>query len=217
MSIPAPMPTLFNALPENVLLRHITYDDEAERNWRALLCESEIKRRAAMKSEERRRSFTLGRMALRGLLGQYLGVGAQDVPLVIEPSGRLSCPDSGLYLSLAHSGDQAVAVASTRNLGVDIELIRSKPEALLDYILADEEKEHIHGLGLDTVHALFLCWTLKECVLKALGTGLRRSPRKVRLSIDLSNGSAVAIDPEGKAWKTIFQIQEFYVFALAYE
>ncbi len=209
-------PTL-RGLPEDILICQMSYDDEIDGSWMRFLTDAEIDRRAGMKNEGRKRSFTLGRVALRSLLAGHLGIQPRDVALIVEQSGRLACPNSGLYLSLAHSGDQAIAIAAPRNVGVDMEVIREKPEALLDYILADGERQHIKELPLDFTHSLFLCWTLKEAVLKANGTGLRRSPKKVELAIDLEAGSALATDPEGKTWTARFTIEKEYVLSLAYE
>lgn len=182
-----------------------------------ILTDQEINRRAGMRSESRRRSFTAGRIALRTLLAEHLDRQPADVPLIIEPSGRLACPGTGLHLSLAHSGDVAIAAFSTRNVGIDLEQIRPKPASLLDYILADEEREHVHGLDLDTDRTLFLCWTVKEAVLKANGTGLRRSPRLVRTTIDTGTSHAEVRDPSDDTWDVHFGLSNHFAAALAVE
>lgn len=202
-------------IPPDVHFRSLVFTDEATRGWMQILSDEEINRRAGMKSEQRRRSFTAGRIALRTLLGDLLGVHPSRVLLVVEPSGRLAAPGSGLFLSLAHSGDLAVAAASERNVGVDLELIRPKPAALLDYILGDEERAHIHSLEMPAEQSLFLCWTIKESVLKANGTGLRKSPKRVRVNLDLERGHASVRDPEDKAWDVAFALSDTHALSLA--
>jgi len=212
------MPTNFSPLtdlPSDILIRRLSLENNW--SWEEILTGTEIARLEEMKNEQRRAGFKLGRIALRTLLAERLDVHPRDVPIIIEPSGRLACPDSGLFLSLAHSGTNAIAVAAPRNVGVDIEAVRQKPATLLDYILADSEKEHVRNLPIDDSLSLFLCWTLKEAVLKANGTGLRRSPRKVSLSIDMENRIAMAKDPEGKDWEARFKIESEYVLSLAFD
>ena len=53
-------------------------------------------------------------------------------------------------------------------------------------VLAPEEREALAGLAEpDVRHATFLrVWTLKEAVLKALGTGLSREPASVAIALD---------------------------------
>ena len=202
-------------IPDDVLYRSLIFTDEDTRNWMQILTDQEINRRAGMRNEQRRRSFTAGRIALRTLLGDHLGMAPADVPIIVEPTGRLACPGSGLFLSLAHSGDLAVAAASHRNVGIDLELIRTKPASLLDYILAEEERDHVHALDLDSDHSLFLCWTVKEAVLKANGTGLRKSPRRVRLTLDLDHCQAHVLDPDEKEWAVTFGLSSQYALSLA--
>ena len=170
-----------------------------------------------MKHEGRRNSFTAGRIALRTMLADELGMEPAKVPLTVLESGRLACRGSDLHLSLAHSGQLAVAAASRRNVGFDIESVRSKPSELLDYILSNEERDHVHSLDMDTGRSLFLCWTVKEAVLKANGTGLRRSPRQVRVQIDLPGSTARVLDPSDHIWEVHFGLTDDYVAALAVE
>ncbi len=72
-----------------------------------------------------------------------------------DDQGKPIC-QSG-YLSLAHSGDYAVAVHSDRPIGVDIEKIRSLSPALAQ------------RLGGDLTE-----WVKKEALGKALGVGVYR-------------------------------------------
>ena len=72
-----------------------------------------------------------------------------------DESGRPIC-QSG-YLSLAHSGDYAVAAWSERPIGVDIEKHRPLSPALAKRL----------GGGLDE-------WVKKEAYGKAIGTGIYR-------------------------------------------
>lgn len=204
-------------IPEDVHFRSFVFTLESTRDWMQILTREEINRRAGMRSEQRRRSFTAGRIALRTLLGQHLKVEPVNVPLIIEPSGRLACTGSNLFLSLAHSGDVALAAFSERNVGIDLEAIRPKPTSLLDYILAEEEREHVHGLDLDTNRTLFLCWTVKEAVLKANGTGLRRSPRLVRTHINTETAHAEVQDPADDTWDVHFGLSDQFAAALAVE
>lgn len=165
----------------------------------------------------RRQGFLLGRYTLRMLLAQQSGLDPSRVSLHVETSGKPVSPGSGLHLSLAHTDDRALAAVSRRIVGVDIERIRDKPLALLDYILHPEEREHILSLELGWPRTLFLCWTLKEALLKATGSGLRKAPRRVRLDLDVDRGRARVLDPEGGSWEGRFVEEGGFVSAIVFE
>ena len=71
-------------------------------------------------------------------------------------------------ISLSHSYDYAaVMISETRAVGIDIELIKSKIEALAPKFLTDTERSFI-----DRDHAvahLYSCWAAKEAVYKLQG------------------------------------------------
>lgn len=206
----------FPDCPRDIDVLTLSYTDQVKDHWASILSDVELERRAVLTHAGRRDGFTLGRVALRTLLADKIGVPAREVPLRIEPSGQLTCPGSGLNVSLAHSGDKAIAVISPRAIGVDLEEIRTKPPSLLDYILADEEKDHIYSLNVPDSHRLFLCWTLKEAVLKGMGVGLRSAPRRVVLDVDVAGGKARVTDPEGRSWNARFAISGSWIAALAF-
>ena len=206
----------FGDVPSDISVRCLRLEADLEGLATNVLSAEEHSRRASMGSKSRQVQFALGRIALRSLLSEELNVPPSDVPLVIEQTGRLSLLNSAKSLSLAHSGHHALAAVSNTLSGVDVEVIRDKPAELLDYILGDQEKAHIKKLDLPDNQRLFVCWTLKEAVLKATGTGLRRSPKKVRLTIDPTSGTAQATDPDGKRWQAKYQVFQNTVFALAF-
>jgi len=170
-----------------------------------------------MKAESRQRSFLLGRAALRTLLAELTNTDPGRVDLRVLNDGRVVAPDTPYHVSISHSGDRATAVASTRRVGVDIELMEEKPDSLLRFVLHEDEVAHVDSLPIPQSNRLFLCWTIKEAVLKAIGTGLMRSPKSVRMDIDYERNHAVVREESGAAWHVQFEPQDEYMFALAVE
>jgi 4'-phosphopantetheinyl transferase len=129
-----------------------------------------------------RRRRLLVRSGLRRVLGRLLDVTPRDVPLQTV-DGRPTLPGSGLGLSCSASGDVAlVAVAAGATIGVDVQHHRDEEaaDAAAEGWLAPAEQARLAVLpGPDRLHAVTRCWTQKEAVLKAAGTGLRRSPAGV--------------------------------------
>jgi phosphopantetheinyl transferase len=100
---------------------------------------------------------------------------------------------------------------------VDIEQIVEKPGSLLRFVLHEDEVPHVAGLPISGNDSLFLCWTIKESVLKAIGTGLMRSPKTVRLNVDYDRNRATVSEEDGTRWDVQFELQGAYMFALAFE
>ncbi len=204
-------------LPDDIHIRQLTYDLHQVARWVSYLTPAEFERQALMKAESRRRSFLLGRAVLRTLLAELTNSDPRLVTLQVLDDGRVTAPETPYHVSISHSGDRATAVASKRRVGVDIEQMVERPESLLRFVLHDEEFAHIEALPVRENDRLFLCWTIKEAVLKAIGTGLMRSPKSVRLNIDYERSQAIVQEENGYSWHVQFEQQGDYMFALAVE
>lgn len=204
-------------LPDDIHFYQLRYELQEVARWGSYLSTEEVERRGLMKAESRKQSFLLGRAALRSLLGELTGAAPAAIELKVLDDGRVVAPKTPYHVSIAHSGDRAVAIASRRRVGVDIEQIVEKPEALLRFVLHKDEIEHVNSLPVPNNKRLFLCWTLKEAVLKAIGTGLLRSPKTVKLEISYDLGRASVKEDEGFLWEVRFEQQEDYMLAVAVE
>ncbi len=132
-------------------------------------------------------TYASAHIALRRLLGGYLGVAPQDVTFVREPCpgcgdphGRpaVAHPSPPLHFSLAHSqGMAAVGVAATP-LGIDVErLPRDQTVEVCTPALHPAERAELEAVDPVARRALFgQLWTRKEAYLKGIGTGLSRDP-----------------------------------------
>lgn len=204
------------SVPAGISLKRLTYDVSREAAWMSLLSPEESARLAEMKHEKRRQSFLLGRAALRSLLSGLTDRAPNHVQIVVEENGSLTAPGSGQLISIAHSGDRAVAVASVDPVGIDLEIATDKSEDLLAYILHEDERPRLEGRLLSNPEKLFLCWTAKEAVLKALGTGLRRSPKSVHVvHIDERLRYVTIHDVEGEPWHVRIERNGPYYLSLA--
>lgn len=72
------------------------------------------------------------------------------------------------HISLSHSYDYAAVILSeTRAVGIDIELIKPKIEALASKFLSDAERSFIDRE--QAVPHLYTCWAAKEAIYKLQG------------------------------------------------
>jgi len=91
---------------------------------------------------------------------------------LLKDAGGAPLPSEGSYWSLSHKSDYVAAVVSTARIGIDVEEIRSCSEALFKKVANDREWS-LFDKTTDPVVHFFRCWTSKEAVLKATGTGFK--------------------------------------------
>lgn len=126
------------------------------------------------------------RSSMRAILGTYLQILPAEVPIRISGSGKplLDGPHQGLHFSLSHTNDLAILALSTAGpVGVDLEPMDRAPDLL------ECETSFCHPLEIaglpDEISArqdrLLQLWTMKEAVLKAVGTGFLVPPESVHI------------------------------------
>jgi len=141
-------------------------------------CERERARRFAFDVDRNR--FIVARALLRQLLAARLGVRPEAVELASGKRGKPGLAGrfatSDLRFNLSHCEDVAVyAFCSGREVGVDVEAVRTLPDA--DDVAARwfSPREYATYRTLepgDRALGFFQCWTRKEAFIKALGDGL---------------------------------------------
>ncbi|HKP45172.1 MAG TPA: 4'-phosphopantetheinyl transferase superfamily protein [Pyrinomonadaceae bacterium] len=167
-------------LPEDeVHLWQANLDSHDASIFESFLSADEIARANRFHFSSDRKHYVVCRGLLRNLLAAYLSVdgrklqfcyGAQGKPFVIQQDERQ------INFNVSHShGRAAFAFAVNKELGVDIEFVKSDFEV-------DEIAQHFFSrnevASLRVVpahlrkHCFFNCWTRKEAYIKARGEGL---------------------------------------------
>lgn len=147
----------------------------------AWLDEEERSRRERFRHAGRRRQYTLCRAALRAILCGRLGCGNEELSVVESERGKphalLRGAPAPVSSSVSHSGVHGLlAVARDGRLGVDVEerVARRDLDALMEAVLTPEERAEIVAAGAGERSGRFYgIWTIKEALVKALGTGLQ--------------------------------------------
>lgn len=159
----------------------VTPDPAREAAALAWLDEGERSRRERFRHAGRRRQYTLCRAALRAILCGRLGCGYEELSFGEEGRGKpvalLSGNPAPVSFSVSHSGVHGlIAVAMAGRLGVDVEerVARRDLGALMEAVLASEERVEIEAAGAgERIGRFYGLWTIKEALVKALGTGLQ--------------------------------------------
>jgi 4'-phosphopantetheinyl transferase len=182
-----------------------------------LLPSSDLRR-----AEQRGARWANARAGLRAILGGYLDEEPASLKIRDEGKPRLE-PASPLRFNLSHSGDVGlIAVATEREVGVDVELIEQRDvERLAKRMFLAAEQAAVSEADDQTL-AYHQHWVAKEAFAKATGKGLS-SMRSFEVSLDGPEGPRlvhVANDEqEAKRWSLslLDDLPPGYVGALAHE
>lgn len=109
--------------------------------------------------------------------------------------------DVGLYFSLSHAGGYAICSIGPREIGNDIELVRSERERIAARFFAPGETDWIWeektAAGRD--ERMFRIWTMKESFLKAAGCGLSLPMKDFTIFVE-KDGISVEQSWDGKRY-----------------
>jgi 4'-phosphopantetheinyl transferase len=209
---PSPVDFQLSATEVQVWRIDLIVSMEAIQQLTRLLSADEYARSQRFRFQQHRDRFTVGRGVLRTLLGQYLDTPPDQLQFEYSSYGKPSLlpvrNGKTVQFNVTHSGDVAlVAIALDRRVGVDLEQIRSMPEAksLAQRFFAASESAHICTLPtLEQQMMFFRYWTCKEAYLKAIGSGIAHGLDQV--AIDFSETSAALTNtPDSEQW-TIWEL-----------
>ena len=205
------MPTsVLTLAPGEIHLWWAWVPDLVDADAMALLDDDEQARAARFVVDPPRHRFLALRVLARRLLGAYTDQAPAEVRFTFGEHGKPALDhDKAPAFNAAHSADLVVlAVTSTTAIGVDLEPLRPMPRAtaLAARFFTDAENAHVASLAEpDRSRAFLHCWTCKEAILKALGSGLSVPPREVEVTPDPRQPLCVLTVPGGdpKGWSLL--------------
>jgi phosphopantetheinyl transferase len=130
-----------------------------------------IRAQGALYSKVRQRSFFSGRLLLKKCLHYFFDCESLP-PISVEAKGRPLLEGQGLpFFSLSHTGKMVAIALGFKTLGLDVEQIKPRSEALWQRVLSPQELTALKNSSKP--QELFtLLWTVREALLKTDGRGL---------------------------------------------
>lgn len=166
----------------------------------ALLDDAERQRAARFLYPGPRRRYILLRGALRALLCDRIGCASRDLAFEAAEHGKpyaiVSGRPAAAQFNVSDSGWHGlIAIAESGRVGVDVEE-RSPSrdlDGLIGTVFGEDEHAAILAAGARRkVELFYRLWTLKEALLKALGTGLYLDPASFQTPPDVLRGASGA-------------------------
>ncbi len=190
---------------------HLWRIDLSERTWPAacpqVLGDEERSRYARFKYARDAGRFAARRVALRCILGGYLGAKPSALRLdTKDTAGKPSlAPDTGsnLRFNASSSADLGlIAIGTECALGVDIEAARPVKDlmGIAQRFFMQSELSALEALPMaDQVAGFYRLWTSKEALLKAIGTGLPGGLDRFETSADPGRAPRLMRDHAGSS------------------
>ena len=197
------------------LILHVDLRPDEEREQRALdlLDEDERNRWDRFAVQRARRQFALCRAALRINLCGRLACGNHELSFGYrehgKPFARVNGAASPISCNVSHSGAHGlIAFSKHEDLGIDLE--ERVPDRNYDGIggrvfRPAEQGALTAATGPRKAEVFYRLWTLKEALIKALGTGFSLSPSRFEVPRPLIEGERSALfrfphRPSGPFW-----------------
>lgn len=165
----------------DVVVLHVDLTPNTGRETKALswLDRAERARWRRYRHTRPRRQFALCRAALRAVLCAQLGCRNEQLAFGTSKHGKpfavLNEAPAPVSFSVSHSGKHGlIGLAPSGRLGVDVEerVARHDPDGEIRTIFAPKERAELaSATGDRKLHLFFALWTMKEALIKALGTG----------------------------------------------
>ncbi len=147
-----------------------------------------------------RRRFALCRAALRASLCERLGCDNESLSfgegVHEKPFALVNGSPAPISFNLSHGGNHGlIALADKGRIGVDVEerTHRRDFDRLIEAAFgANEQCALRNARGDGMIHLFFKLWTIKEALIKALGTGLSFDPAEFEAPASMRRGATSA-------------------------
>ena len=176
-----------------------------------------------------RRRFVLCRAALRAVLCRQLGCENRQLSFAANRYGKpfalVDGTPAAIHFNVSHGGAHGlIASAQEGRLGVDVEerVPRRDLDGLISSVLGPGEKAELAlARGSDKLYLFYNLWTIKEALLKALGTGLSSGMSEFEIPLGMRRGTTASIFRFPQWPKTRWRLEDLgtedFAAAIAHE
>lgn len=167
-------------LPVHIWFWSLDIDEPTADRLASWLTGDEAERASRFVTRDLQRRWIAARAGMRGILAETLGVEPFALEFTAGEHGRpfLTGGVRAPSFNLSHSETLAVLALCDAVVGADVERLNDVPEGVAEMMFSAPEVAALEAIVPDQqARAFYRCWTAKEAVLKALGTGLSLSSR----------------------------------------
>lgn len=187
----------------DVSVIHVDLTPCPDRERRAMrwLDKQEQARRRRYLHPRPRREFALCRAALRAILCGKLGCGNEALSFDTLTHGKPFALVGGMRapigFNVSHGGQYGlIALVAAGRIGVDVEErdARRDLDGIAETVFTPAEQAELAlASGERKIHLFFSLWTMKEALIKALGTGFSLNPSRFEIPPGLRRGGRAGV------------------------
>ena len=188
---------------QHIRMLHVdlTPDDNREAEAARWLDGDELIRMKRFKVGRPRTQYALCRSALRACLCRTLGCRNSDLSFGYGKFGKPFAIVSGrqnpVSFNVTHSGQHGlIAVAERCRLGIDAEIRRDDRDfdAIGERVYGENEQSALKVCaGAAKLGLFYRLWTMKEALIKAIGTGFSLSPSGFEVPHEMLHGARAGL------------------------
>jgi 4'-phosphopantetheinyl transferase len=169
------------------------------------LSSAEHEQASRFKFEKDRTRYVITHALLRSILSLYLQVDPKDLILTTSAKGKPELAPmphkDTVQFNMSHSHDTAlIAVSRSAEIGIDLEYVDESFafDEIIQRFFSPAEGATLHSLPPTLRRqAFFRCWTCKEALVKAKGTGLGSALDEITISQTAGNTLVLRnVDPD---------------------
>ena len=221
--------TPWRAVDDVIVLKvDLTSDGKRESLALSLLDEMETGRYHKFLSIRARREFVLCRAALRVILAERLDCSNEQLSFGHLEHGKPYAKISGRVIdqefNVSHSDQLGlIAISNNARVGVDIEQHESQRDfaGIGGMVYGPGERRMLAAFsGTEKMEFFYRVWSMKEALIKALGTGFSMSPTKFEIPSQILNGAKsckFSFPYLKSSWRLMDMGEQNFAAALAYQ
>ncbi len=138
------------------------------------------------RGEKKRAESECGMKVLAFACKDAYGTDIRTLAIEHGSHGKPYFPDRpALHFNISHSGNYAAAAVCGYPVGVDVQVVRSVRENVIEKLCRGAELEYLSGFKNDSerARAFIRLWALKESYVKAIGLGMSFPMDKITFDI----------------------------------
>lgn len=157
---------------------------------------------------EKNKLLSLGAEVLIQEVCKDFDIDYNSLELQFNEYGKPYFKNSDIFFNTSHSGTKVMCIASTREVGCDIQEMKEVKFDIAKRFFTPRETELVSVNN----EAFFSLWSLKEAILKCMGCGLAKPLNSIDLA-DISEDQSITLN--NQQYHFAYQIFEDYMTAIA--